>query len=300
MKKNYLFFIGLFFISQAILYSQTLWEDDFETYEEGIFMGENGWIRDGGEDNWVQIISLDEGYGKSMQLNTPDENYAGIFVTHYNDWESRETGNDILEVSFDFYTGQEVSEGLGMIVIATDDFDEVLSVAMASEENVIAIFAENLDEALVTNPDPNSWYHITLTYNATNGEIKAQVNDEPVIEGSGVAGLEPNVFDFTSIIESNIGLDNVSVTATNESILAVPEINEAVALQVFPNPVISEVHLKSTKPIERTLVYDLSGKIVKEFAEQNQFNLSDLSSGEYILKVFFAEGYTKTQKILKK
>lgn len=34
--------------------------------------------------------------------------------------------NDILEVNFDFYKREQLNRGFGMIIIATDDFDEKL------------------------------------------------------------------------------------------------------------------------------------------------------------------------------
>lgn len=297
MKKDYLFLMAFFFIFQIITYSQILWQDNFENYEEGDFIGENGWIREGGENEWVQIINLDTEYGKSMQLQTPEENYVGIFVTHYNNWTNHEVGNDILEVEFDFYTGAKVSEGLGMIVISTDEFDEILSVIMAPEDNVIAVFAENLDENLVSNPEPNTWYHIVITYNSTNGEIKARVNDNPVVEGYGTAGLTPNVFDFTSIIESNIGIDNVSVSATEESVLGTSAFEEIPIVKIFPNPTVSHINIQSNHPIKQSVVYDINGKKVREFGGENQLNLSGLASGSYLLKLSMTNGASSTHKI---
>ena len=300
MKKHYFLLLALFF-THSIIYSQTLWEDNFESYTLGDFLGENGWIREGGIDDWVQIVNIDAEHGKSIQLNTDNANTSGIFVTHYNDWAGREVNNDVLEINFELYTGQQVTEGLGQIVIATDNFEEIFSIIMPSENNSIVLFAENMDEALVENRSPNTWYHFTITYNSVTGEIMAQTNNQHVITGFGSTGLEPNVFDFTSIIESNLGIDNISVAATNESILSASDfVKKTNATNIFPNPATSSINLHTNKKITQSVLFDLTGRKIKEFHNLNQLDLSNLGSGSYLLKILFAEGVTETHKIVKK
>ncbi len=66
--KRILLLVSLLFAANA--YSQVLWSDDFESYELGDFLDQGGWMRDGGEDDCVQVVNLDEAYGKSLQMNT--------------------------------------------------------------------------------------------------------------------------------------------------------------------------------------------------------------------------------------
>lgn len=300
--RVFLPFAALLLILFQPAVSQTLWSDDFENYETGNFPGGNGWIRDGGEEDWVKIVQTNPEKGKSIQFNSPDDNTSGIFVTHYNNWAQRDANKDILEVSFDLFTGQEIIEGVGMIVIATENFEEIVSIVYTTENNAISVYAENFDEILVPNPTPDTWYNLTLTYNSINGEIMIKVDEGPVLIGYSSAGMEPEVFDFTCIIESNLGIDNVSIVATDGSVLSrITKLDNSRFTNVFPNPVSDVVSLQSGKAISYIELMDIFGKKTNCFSGQTQsLDLRELKAGNYFLKIHFADGFCQTHKISKK
>ncbi|MBW7848463.1 MAG: T9SS type A sorting domain-containing protein [Bacteroidales bacterium] len=280
--------------------SQTLWSDDFENYEMGNFPGGNGWIREGGEEDWVKIVQTNPEKGKSIQFNSPDENTSGIFVTHYNNWAERDPNKDILEVSFDLFTGQEIIEGIGMIVIATENFEEIVSIVYTTENNAISVYAENFDEILVPNPTPDTWYNLSMTYNSITGEIMVRVDEGPVLIGYGTAGMEPEVFDFTCIVESKIGIDNVSLAATDGSVSGIVKMNNSQLVKVFPNPVSDIAVLHSEKEISHIELLDAHGKKLNDFFGQTpSLDFRGLIAGNYFLRVSFADGFCQTQQIIK-
>lgn len=85
-------------------------------------------------------------------------------------------------------------------------------------------------------------------------------------------------------------LINASSTAT----LSTPS-NELNTVEVYPNPTTGRVTIGGDETITSIKVYDLLGKVVKTFTSTNEINISDLSTGTYILKT--DDG--KTAKIIK-
>lgn len=75
------------------------------------------------------------------------------------------------------------------------------------------------------------------------------------------------------------------------------------AVSVYPNPVSDVLHfdVKNESTIEKAVLFDISGRTVREYNEisNNALSVSDLQSGTYILKLVSNKG-TFTQKVIKK
>jgi hypothetical protein len=65
---------------------------------------------------------------------------------------------------------------------------------------------------------------------------------------------------------------------------------------LFPNPTNGILNI-GNENLEKIAIYDLSGKVVNEFAPQSQIDLGHLSSGLYIIKLFSERG-TLVDKIV--
>ncbi len=300
MKKNY-FLCSLFiFLLMQSITAQTLWSDDFESYSTGNFTSQNDWDRMGGQDSWAQIVTIDANKGQSLQLSSTTNNASGMFVTHYSDWSTRDSGNDILEVSFDFYTGDSSTTGLGMVVIATENFDQIASIGTAAVDSVVFISAENIDTTLVASAAYNTWYHITITYNFQTGKLMAQADSNPVISGTITPGLVPNVFDFTAIMESHIGIDNIVFEATDQGVLGIDNfVKVTQETRLYPNPTPSSINLETTRQLEKSALFDVTGKRVKTFGSEKQLDLQNLPAGSYFLRLIYENGTRESHKIIK-
>lgn len=298
MKKNLL--ICLLTAFSITVSSQVLWQDNFDSYEVGNFTDQGGWIRDGGEENWVQIVELNPAKGKSIQMFTTTDNDSGIFVTHLNNWDSRDAGKDIIHAEFDFYTGQP-KDGLGMVVISTEEYDVILEVGWEQESNRLYIGGSNMDEALLESPDPDTWYHISVTYNTITGEVRARIDEQDVVIGSANPGMYPSYFDYTSIMEAGIGIDNIVVSATNTDVLKVTNLQNSVSKsKIYPNPATDLVQIKSDKNISTMSIFDLSGKLMKTVQKQNAANVQNLIPGNYVLKINYQDGSSESHQLIKK
>lgn len=69
-------------------------------------------------------------------------------------------------------------------------------------------------------------------------------------------------------------------------------------LSIYPNPTKGEVNIKTDKKIKSTTVLDLSGKVLT-IASSETVNLSAFTKGTYLVKIEFADGSSKTEKIIK-
>jgi len=71
------------------------------------------------------------------------------------------------------------------------------------------------------------------------------------------------------------------------------------AVSLYPNPTASNFSIKGN--FEKAQVYNISGKLVKTFvsSDNNQFSISDLSTGLYLVRVSDANNNYKTLKLIK-
>lgn len=96
-------------------------------------------------------------------------------------------------------------------------------------------------------------------------------------------------FDYNAPIVTN------TYTTTVQSNLSTTE-TATEDFSIYPNPVKDLLHFKTKERIVKAEVYDLSGRIVRSFGiTQNAINLSELSKGNYLIRI-----YTKDQVIIKK
>ena len=62
-------------------------------------------------------------------------------------------------------------------------------------------------------------------------------------------------------------------------------------IKLYPNPVRDYLTIESEYTIEALVIYDLTGKMVKEIKQiSNKIDLSELSTGYYLLRVTTSEG----------
>lgn len=89
-------------------------------------------------------------------------------------------------------------------------------------------------------------------------------------------------------------LDDVVI---EKSTLGVSDINNK-NVSIYPNPTFDVVTIKGLDKVEKVKVYDLTGKLVKEFVG-NQTNISTLPKGVYLLNIH-SDNQVFTRKIVKK
>jgi|GEM_PF-1197208 len=89
------------------------------------------------------------------------------------------------------------------------------------------------------------------------------------------------------------------LSLTTEKDLSIEE-NAFKDLKVYPNPTSGVIHISSESDIEAYTLYNLQGKIIQEGRTTTTIDLSELSSGIYILNLQNKEGHKKQMKVVKK
>ncbi|RMZ58608.1 T9SS C-terminal target domain-containing protein [Chryseobacterium nematophagum] len=86
-------------------------------------------------------------------------------------------------------------------------------------------------------------------------------------------------------------------------ILATSEISRKEnGIKAYPNPFVDEVTISDIANVNKVLVNDISGKLIKTIntLESATLRLGELKSGAYLLTLEMKDGTTQTIKVLKK
>ncbi|UTX47492.1 T9SS type A sorting domain-containing protein [Chryseobacterium sp. MA9] len=108
------------------------------------------------------------------------------------------------------------------------------------------------------------------------------------------------VYDDVGDYSFGVAVDNVTITG---GVLATSEVVHADRINVYPNPVRDNIHIKldSQNKLEKVSVVDMSGKLIKTFdKESDAYDLSDIPKGSYIIIVKNNNKEVLKKKIIKK
>jgi hypothetical protein len=358
MKKT-LLFLSLFGVA-CTASAQTLISENFDSYIEGnvgadftgatpnavgVFtQSSNGTApttsNNAGNDNY-QIITLDDvAHTNVLQITgvNGDKGSRQLWTDGFPDqWLFRDTGNDIIEVEYDLYTGTAgVSRNL-MSLYVMDATRTIYPCGFVFNTNTLVLSGlayytsasapiGNYTFYLNTGGTnlvlaPNTWVRLGVSFNKTTGQVRwkgpgingqvtgAAMGTDPdrvsVVSTSGTVAASggnpaiPNTAAATTLYDNFI----VRASAT-DTLLGVEQVSaQDNTFAVYPNPATSVINVanKNNSPITKIILTDLNGRIVKQDASNLsnvQLNIGDLSAGVYMMNITSAEGST-TQKIVK-
>ncbi|KAB1228399.1 T9SS type A sorting domain-containing protein [Chryseobacterium viscerum] len=175
--------------------------------------------------------------------------------------------------------------------IDTTKFDISSLVALNGSHNFITrITSPNVVEFIFEN--------IQLPFDDAHndGYISFKIKTKSILNlGDSFSNTAKIYFDYNHPIITNTFTTNVQNT-----VLKTSEINKNKnSFTIFPNPVKDVLIIKSKQEIIKAEIYDMAGRIVTSMGiKGNSVNVSELSKGNYMLKVF-TKDHTFIQKFIK-
>jgi hypothetical protein len=109
--------------------------------------------------------------------------------------------------------------------------------------------------------------------------------------------------DNNAAINSNaIEIDGNAIDENCDGIfcttLSISENELEKTVSLFPNPMNGVLNLSSDLPILKVEIYDMTSRLINlKTAPENSINVSDLKSGNYILKIYTEKGFTNIKMI---
>jgi hypothetical protein len=304
--KKILLSLGILFCG-ANAFSQTvLLDENFDTYADFAITGFGNW----------QTLDLDGLNTYTGGADTPEWDNAGapmafqIFNPTTALVSNNTTPPDLR--NFDPHSGQKYAAcwaGVPAGAIAGNN-DWLISpvVTLGSTNNVLTFWVKSLSSsygleqykvgiysgtgtptssanftiisgtASLSAPYPN-WVQVSYTLGST-------YNGQPI--RVGIQCVSEDTYMFM--------VDDVKITTTG-SVLATSEVSKS-KTSIYPNPTKGEINIKTDKKIKSSTVLDLSGKVLLQTSSE-KVNISSFTKGTYLLKVEFADGTSKTEKIIK-
>lgn len=337
---------SLFFITN-LTFAQSILNETFDAYAVGSVAsdltgatpGSSGWsvfvAQNGSASNYK--FEAETGKGNVLSITSPkDETTAKNDNSGYvykdfpaNAWNGRTSGNDILRVEYEFYTGatttsksshsnftytfysnQLVPLGGYQYIPETRELIGAALIVNGTNLSLTGVKLGANNTALIL--PANTWVKVFYQIDYKNNKVHYQIPSESIAKDNVayLTNMPPVEIDFTTTgltgntSTSTIKYDDYSVSAVNSTTLGVNDVIST-KFNVYPNPASDIITITNNESIgiEKVSIIDINGRVVKiqSFANESeiQVNISDLKAGVYIFNVSTKEG-TATKKIIKK
>jgi len=344
MNKYLLFIIPFLFLNT--LTAQVLYTENFDsltlgdlgTDVTGQTPGQGGWYTTGATNAQYAIIT-EPNKGKALSLFTNNPQQDQQFYAEKQNLntliDQRTTGNNVIKIEIDFYTGSKssVRNGSNISTISLF-FDPPQNYTKPDQELIEFNFSHNVGAFLVRVFDGqnfplkvsqfltfDTWYQLIFYLDYTNkkgyfeipgtnisgnGDFLTQVVNPADFKLSKM-GLSMSVSDLTSTTKREQRYDNIKITALK----AVPphllsaDNFLAEKFNLYPNPATNIVNITNSENrlVNQVEIYDVTGKLINTQNFNNEaeihLNVENLASGTYMLHLQTNEG-TAVKKLIKK
>lgn len=293
----------------------------------GASAGQGGYYLVNGAATDYQIAVIDATHGNSLKIT------AGPGYTATSDPNNHtvakpvgvnaDLGNDIIKATYNFYTGSANGAGSiyfnllddgttpGVIVsLIYNVATKTITAGGAVTNNGTRIFAGI--KVLGSTYPANTWVSVGMAYNMTTGAMSWYTPQEsytfstPPAGYALVPGLDVGQYRTYNLNASgnsvayNWAIDNFNLSYSNNTVLATNEIKkENNQIQLYPNPVMDYLTVKSDSKINKLQVYDVSGRNMGNSLNGDKVDVTNLTPGNYIINIETKEGKV-SKKFIKK
>ena len=146
----------------------------------------------------------------------------------------------------------------------------------------------------------------TLTFSYLEGELNGiaegdlvmelQADDDSWTTYVGTVDQANNTVSYT--FTEAVSFKSVTASASGATLRVEDILQPQSGISVYPNPTANRIYIQGENILQAEL-FDLRGRKVKA-TTQNQIDLSDITSGSFILKVITNNNETKSFKIIKR
>ncbi len=149
---------------------------------------------------------------------------------------------------------------------------------------------------------PTGPSNFTTVVSYTEGDFSDVTT--PMLQAGDLKTVDLTAFDGQQIYIAfvmtqddgdNWFIDNVNVTGTLGNVTFDGEIKTS----VFPNPTNGTLNISSNATFEKSVLYDILGKEVKSFGNDTSLDISSVTPGVYILRIFTTEETVLSHRIVK-
>ncbi len=197
---------------------------------------------------------------------------------------------------------------VGLFAYGTAAAGKTFGLYFAANGNYV--FQSSVNDVIFTNSSTGAgiWVHSVLTFK--NGVVKLYNNNTFVASanlnlntGSSNFRLGGNQviveFDDLQIYNYELTAAEVSQLHTNNSLSSNDFSQNNLKVSLYPNPVNDILNIETEIKIKSVEIYNLQGQKVQS-ANNKQINVSDLSSGIYMVRIQDENNAVQTKRILKK
>lgn len=304
--KKILLSLGILF-SGASAFSQTvLLDENFDSYTDFVITGFGNWqtldldglttYTGGGDPTWTnanapmafQIFNPSAAGVTNNATATTADNETRNFDPHSGlkyaaCWAGSPDGSVV--ANNDWLVSPAVTLGAGSNQLSL--WVKAMSSTYSPERYRIGVYVGSGTPTAVANftiisgstplnaPYPN-WGNVTYSLDAYAGQTVR----------IGIQCISADKYMFM--------VDDVKITTGT---LSTSEVSKS-KTSIYPNPTKGEINIKTDKKIKSSTILDLSGKVLLQTSSEKA-NISSFTKGTYLLKVEFADGTSKTEKIIK-
>ena len=237
--------------------------------------------------------------GLQFTIIDADGNGIGVFDDANNCYEVTE--GDMIEVI------GTVDQFGGLTQIEPDDAINVLSEgnALRTPETVTGPLGEDTESRYIKVEDlvvdsvvstgTSGWNVFTHNDNASYVvRMDGDLFDDPLVEAGNMLTVTGIGGQFDTSLPYTDGYQIVPQSEDDLEISASVEYLADESISMYPNPTSGMVWLKTDLTVEQIEIFDQTGRLVS-VDRQPQFDLTELSSGTYIIKVHSAEGVWRSR-----
>lgn len=314
----------------------TLTVGNIGTDVAGTGLGQGGYYTfgTGGANTNFQIVADTPAQGNVVQM-TGSATATGtwfLFKDISAAWTARTSGNNVLNLEFDIFTGAATtSKNTARVYIYNSDGSTVLGGLSFNFETKVISGIAYYDNAGTLNTysfnlgptatpaltlAASSWVRVGISYNTTTRLVtwKGPGFYGTITGATPATGTTaPSEVDYLhtagtgNTVSATSKFDNLMVRANaTENLLGNSNFNSSTAIfsNIYPNPV---VDIASINLVDATInaitVMDINGRVVKSGNSNELANakidLSELTAGIYLMKIETDKGIS-TEKIIKK